>query len=248
MKSLENSGVTGVKSSLAADRVDENLIQFNENGAWCWFQDPRLLIDPANNTVLICSVANSHGVDGDGRSGDVDIVTFYPDTGRPTRFILHHNLQEQDDHNAAAVILRPDGRYLAMYSRHNRDNLSYYRVSTRPHDATDWQPERIFDWTAAITAAGDHSHVTYSNLFYLPAERKTYNFSRAINDDPCILISNDSGGTWSYGGKLLTEQKIGYVNGYTKYASNGVDRIDFITTEHHPRDFNNSIYHGYIQD
>ena len=38
-----------------------------------------------------------------------------------------------------------------------------------------------------------------------------------------------------------------YVNGYTKYASNGVDRIDFITTEHHPRDFNNSIYHGFIQ-
>jgi hypothetical protein len=31
-----------------------------------------------------------------------------------------------------------------------------------------------------------------------------------------------------------------------KYASNDRDRIDFITTEHHPRDFNNSIYHGYI--
>jgi hypothetical protein len=31
-----------------------------------------------------------------------------------------------------------------------------------------------------------------------------------------------------------------------KYASNDRDRIDFITTEHHPRDFNNSIYHGFV--
>ena len=26
-----------------------------------------------------------------------------------------------------------------------------------------------------------------------------------------------------------------------------MDRIDFVTTEHHPRDFNNSIFHGYVQ-
>ena len=89
--------------------------------------------------------------------------------------------------------------------------------------------------------------MTYSNLFYLPAEGKTYDFSRAINDDPSILISSDEGQTWAYAAKLLTEEKLGYVNGYTKYTSNGKDRIDFITTEHHPRDYNNSIYHGYIQ-
>jgi hypothetical protein len=31
------------------------------------------------------------------------------------------------------------------------------------------------------------------------------------------------------------------------FASNGTDRIDFICTEAHPRDYNTSIYHGYIQ-
>jgi hypothetical protein len=156
-------------------------------------------------------------------------------------------LQPQDDHNVAAILIRPDGRYLAMYSRHNHDNLSYWRVSTQPHDAGDWRPEQTFDWTDAISAAGASSHVTYSNLFYLPAEGKAYDFSRAINDDPSILVSTNNGDQWSYAGKLLTEEKLGYVNGYTKYASNGADRIDFITTEHHPRDFNNSIYHGYLQ-
>jgi hypothetical protein len=239
--------VARIKTSSAADLVAGNLIQFNENGAWCWYQDPRLVIDKADNTVLISSVANSEGVDGDRRAGDVDVVAFHPDTGARSRYVLHHGLQPQDDHNVAALLIRPDGRYLAMYSRHNYDHLSYWRVSTRPHDAGDWGPERTFDWTDAILAAGAASRVTYSNLFYLPAEGRTYDFTRAINDDPSILVSPGNGDQWSCAGKLLTEQKLGYVNGYTKYASNGADRIDFITTEHHPRDFNNSIYHGYVQ-
>jgi hypothetical protein len=237
----------GSKISSAKDEVAGNLIQFNENGAWCWYQDPRLVVDPANDTLLISSVGAAEGVDGDARSGDVDVVTYHFDSCAATRSVLHHHFDPQDDHNAAALLIRPDGRYLAMYALHNHENLTYWRISTKPHDAGEWGPEQTFDWSSAIKAAGAHSHVTYSNLFYLPAEGKTYDFSRAINDDPSILVSNDQGDQWTYAGKLLTEEKLGYVNGYTKYASNGVDRIDFVTTEHHPRDYNNSIYHGYIR-
>jgi hypothetical protein len=239
--------MAGSKISAAKDRVAGNLIQFNPNGAWCWYQDPRLVVDPANNTLLISSIAASEGYDGKDRSADVDVTTYHFDTGLSTRFVLHHHFDPQDDHNAAALLIRPDGRYLAVYARHNHDNFTYWRVSTNPHDAGKWNAEQSFDWTPDINAAGAKSHVTYSNLFYLPAEGKTYDFSRAINDDPSILISSDQGSTWTYAGKLLTEEKLGYVNGYTKYASNGVDRIDFLTTEHHPRDYNNSIYHGYIK-
>src|SRR5689334_2379728 len=53
-----------------------NLITFNDNGAWCWYQDPRILHDPANNTLLICSVAASEGLNGDSRSGDIDLTTY----------------------------------------------------------------------------------------------------------------------------------------------------------------------------
>ena len=61
------------------------------------------------------------------------------------------------------------------------------------------------------------------------------------------MVSDDRGATWSYGGQLTEpEASIRYVNGYFKYASNGVDRIDFIASEHHPRDFDTSIYHGYV--
>lgn len=227
-------------------RAAENPITFNDNGAWCWYQDPRIIHDPANNTLLISSVAASEGPDGANRAGDIDLTTYDLTSGKTTRSILHHSLQPQDDHNAAAVMLRPDGKYLAMYSRHNMDNSTYWRISSKAHDASQWSDEQTFDWTSLFNAVDPKNHATYCNLFYLPAENRTYNFSRAINTDPSILISNNQGESWTFAGKLLTNKRLGYVNGYTKYASNGRDRIDFITTDHHPRDFNNNIYHGYI--
>src|SRR5258705_6413240 len=101
----------------------ENLITFNTNGAWCWYQDPRIVHDPANNTLLISSVAASEGPDGAARAGDIDLTTYELKTGKTSLSVLHRSLQPQDDHNAAAILIRPDGRYLAMYSRHNVDNF-----------------------------------------------------------------------------------------------------------------------------
>jgi hypothetical protein len=241
--------------SIAVDNPDLNgrsdrgeartLVQINDNGAWCWFQDPRVVIDRTNNNLLVGSVANSAGSNGRERAGDIDVVACQLATGRADRFVLHRGLEPEDDHNAPALLIREDGRYLAMYSQHNRETLTYWRISTRPHDASRWDPEQTFDWKPYLTAS---DHVTYSNVFYLSAERRAYDFSRAVNLDPSILTSTDQGGHWNYSGKLFTIRRLGYVNGYVKYVSNGVDRIDFITTEHHPRDFNNSVYHGYLKD
>jgi pimeloyl-ACP methyl ester carboxylesterase len=125
------------------------------------------------------------------------------------------------DHMATAVVARDMDRLRAALGD---DQLTYAGVSY-----------------------GSYLGVTYANLFHLSAEKRTYDFSRAVNTDPTILVSTDHGNSWSFGGNLLTSKRRGYVNGYPKYASNGVDRIDFVTTEHHPRDFNNSIYHGYVQ-
>ena len=220
------------------------LITINDNGAWCWFQDPRVLIDPTNDTMLVTSVAAAEGPGGAARSGNVELAIVDLHSRRTKQIVVLHERFETDDHDVPALCLRPDGRYLAMYAKHKSDNFSRWRVSTHPRDATQWQPEQMFDWSELADRRG----ATYSNLHYLPAEGRLYNFVRAINDDQSIMVSTNAGDTWQYGGKLMTIPKIGYVNGYTRYASNGVDRIDFITTEHHPRDFNNSIYHGYVKN
>ena len=215
----------------------------NNNGAWCWFQDERALIDPANNTMLVGSVAAPEGPGGAERGGNIEVAVLDLATGRSRVHVLHGRL-ESDDHNAPAILIRPDGRYVAMYAKHKTDNYSRWRISTRPHDASEWEPEQHFDWTELADGRG----ATYSNLHHLREEDRVYNFVRAINDDPTLMISDDHGSTWTYGGKLFTRPKIGYVNGYTRYVGNGTDRIDLITTDHHPRDFNNSIYHGYLQN
>ena len=218
-------------------------ISINDNGAWCWFQDERAVVDPVANTLLVGSVAAPEGPGGESRGGNIEIAVLDLATGQSTVHVLHRKL-EPDDHDAPALLIRPDGRYLAMYAKHKTDNVSRWRISTQPHDASEWGPEQCFDWTELADGCG----ATYSNLHRLDSESRVYNFVRAINDDPTMMVSEDDGTTWRFGGKLFTRPKVGYVNGYTRYFGNGTDRIDLITTDHHPRDFNNSIYHGFIRD
>lgn len=226
------------------NQIAGKLITFNTNGGWCWYQDERVVVDPAAGKLLISSIANGSSADGAQRNGDVDIVSYDLATGHIDRTVLHRGLGA-DDHNVPALLVRPDGLYLAMYTKHGGDKFTRYRISAKPHDATRWEPEQTFDWART---PGSDFNATYSNLFYVPAEKRVYDFTRANNRGPNILVSKDDGTTWSYTGKLVFNPKfIGYVNGYFKYASNGVDRIDFVGTEHHPRDFNNNIYHGFIR-
>ncbi|NUR97515.1 MAG: hypothetical protein HOV67_19945, partial [Kribbellaceae bacterium] len=153
--------------------------------------------------------------------------------------VVLHERFEADDHDVPALWRRTDGRWLAVYTKHKTDDLTRWRVS-EPGDPRTWGPERTFDWSEFTGGRG----VTYSNLHEL--DGRLYCFARAVNDDPCALVSDDEGDTWRYAGKLFTRPKVGYVNGYTRYTSTP-HRIDLITTDHHPRDYNNSIYHGYLE-
>jgi hypothetical protein len=237
-------------SGPSGDEVAGNLILINDNGAWCWYQDERVIVDTAQGQIVLGSVAHGRGVGDSTRNGDVEISAFDLGTGQRQRATLKHaflSYDAADDHNAPALWMRPDGRYFTVYAGHNNDFLSRYRATTEPHRITSWQPEETFNWNERIPGGSD-MEVSYSNLLYLSAEDRLYNFARTDNRSPNIMISDDRGASWTLGGKLTyTEESVGYVNGYFKYASNGTDRIHFVATEHHPRDFNNSIYHGYIE-
>lgn len=215
-------------------------IVLNDNGGWSWFEDERAIVDPVAGMILVSSVADSSGAGGGSRNGDVDVVALNLSTKEIQSYVLHSRLQA-DDHNSASLYIRPDGRYVAMYATHGSDPWSRYRISTNPHDASAWGPERRFN-----NGAG----TTYSNLHYLPNDNggagRLYNFTRTNSYDPNLLISDDQGDSWSYGGKLLTEGGGGD-RPYVRYFSDGV-KIHFITTERHPRDYDNSVYSGYIQN
>ncbi len=230
------------------DIVNGNLIQFNDNGAWCWYQDERSVVDTNGGRLIIGCLENGAGTGGPPRAGSVDAILFDFQTGIGLKDTLTNGFLSYgggDDHNAPAFLVRPDGKYLAMYAGHNNDYYTFYNVYDPAGGV--WGPQSVFDW--ASQPGGADFPTTYSNPHYLSAENRTYNLARGNgHGSQNIMISSNYGDTWSYGGELSTNANVGYVNGYFKYWDNGVDRIDFICTEYHPRDFNTSIYHGYLSN
>jgi SAM-dependent methyltransferase len=233
----------------AADDVGGKLIVFNDNGGWSWFEDERAIVDTAAGKILVSSVANGSGTGGDERAGDVEVAALDLPSGAVERFTLSDAL-EADDHDSAALWRRPDGRYLAVYSKHSKDSFTRHRLSKVAGDISQWQPEQTVENRGATT---------YSNLHYLSNNGSgplLFNFTRTGLLDPYVIISRDNGATWSFGGRLLVwDRPIGFpkftgTDGgrpYLKYASNGEDEIHFITSEDHPRAYDNSIYHGVIR-
>jgi hypothetical protein len=252
---LTEAASSGFQSQTAAtlqtppDVVDGNLVQFNDNGAWTWYSDERAVVDAKRGILVVGSDACGSGVGGASRAGNVEAVIYNMTNGSRQRFILKNGASNRrafvtDDHNTAAFLVRRDGKYLAWYSGHNVEKKSYWRN----WDGSNWSAEQVFDWTTL--PHGADFNATYSNPHYLSEEDRTYNFVRA-NDhgSPNILMSKDAGDSWAFGGQLiasLTNINVGYVSGYFKYCDNGSNRIDFIGTETHPRDFSTSMYHGYV--
>ncbi len=195
----------------------------NEDTGWCWFQGERAIID--GDQLLFTGVSST---------GTITVSAYDMKAGEGKTVVMNDTTFKSDDHNAGALLLRPDGKYLTVYAGHGNDSLMRYRVSTKPHDIDQWELEKQVE---------TGSNTTYSNVYRLSSTGTTYNFHRGIEWDPNYMISEDNGDTWHYGGRLFAFKGRPYL----RYTSNNMNRIDFITTEEHPRNYNNSIYHGYIQ-
>ena len=223
-----------------ADSVFGTMVQFNDNGAWSWYQDERAIVDTKANKLIVGSVAS-----GGNRTGAIEAAVYNIATNTTTRTTLPSSLPTSavDDHNAPAFVIRPDGKYVAMWSGHRVDCLS--RVSI--FDGTAWGAENKIDWTplGCPWPGAATNMITYSNVWYMGSA--VYSGVRSVNTDPAFLSSADDGQTWSYFGRLTSSPQVGYVAGYYKYWGDNVGRIDFLGTEAHPRDFDNSLYHGYVQ-
>lgn len=222
------------------------IMTFNDDGAWSWFEDERAIMD--GDRLIIGSVAA--GAHDRNRRGDIEIAYRLPGTAGGNIVELHDRLLTgggaYDDHNSPALLIRPDGRFLAVYSMHGPENRFYYRVSINPRDPTVWGKERTF-------TPSQSSRITYSNLHYLAGENagkgRIYNFYRGYNDSfkPSYVYSDDWGETWQAGDVFIDVPSSYRHRPYVKYASNGVDTIHFFYTEGHPRNFNNSTYHVFYR-
>jgi hypothetical protein len=223
--------------------ASQDIIEFNDNGAWCWYQDERALVDAKAGKFIIGSVAN-----GGSRNSDQEVVIYDIASGNKQRYTLETDLNP-DDHNAPAFTLLPDGTYAAIWATHRDTCYSYYSV----FNGTAWAPYKKYDWAADGCPWDSSSNpnpphkVTYANPWYLSAEDKILSPTRSVSTSPAMIQSTDGGNTWKFFGRITSTATVGYVAGYYKYWGNGVDRIDFVATEAHPRDNDNNLWHGYYK-
>ena len=228
---------------LPSNYVAGTLIQLNDNGAWSWFMDERAIVHDGKLIVGSVRAIGNFANNADPNWGNVEISVY--DIGAKTvRTTVLHKHFEQDDHDGPALMPLPDGRYLAVYTKHGGERRMYYRFS-EPKNPLAWGPASEFETPGKDAPNFRGDNVTYSNLFRMPSGR-ILNIFRGFDHDPNYMYSDDSGRTWQYAG-LLLKGRDGY-SPYLKYAYDGEGTIHFIVTEDHPRNFDNSIYHGLIRD
>ena len=200
---------------------------FMQEGGWCWFQDPRAII---HDGILLMG-----GVQGNG-SGAALIGVYDLEKGRRMKSFLAKNHFDRDDHNSPVFHPRRDGSVLAMYARHGREKVHYYRISNR-HDFSKWGEEMQIDHSPFLAG---RDQVTYMNIYRMGG--KLYNFYRGLAFNPCFVTSSDDGLTWGEDTHFIKSEIKGRHRPYVRYAGNGVDTVQFSFTDGHPDQFGNSIY------
>ncbi|HVK06410.1 MAG TPA: BNR-4 repeat-containing protein [Armatimonadaceae bacterium] len=225
---------------------DAPVIELNDNGAWSWFMDERAIVH--RGKLLVGSIRSTDKSYRAGRDephwGNCELAVHDLATGRTDVVMLHEHF-EQDDHDGPALHVRPDGRVVALYTRHSVERKVFWRVS-ESDDLRTWGEEREL-----VTPGVDHppfggDNVTYSNPWQPRAEGgRLYNFFRSVAHQQNWMYSDDQGETWHYGGMFLRGHQ-GYAP-YFKYAAGGDDTLFFVGTEDHPRNFDNSVYAGFVR-
>lgn len=186
-------------------------LHVTNDGAWCWFQDPRALRHVgAHDRTYVGWIT---------RYGDVEIQIHDHDTGETARTTLHADFEE-DDHDAPSILVDSDGRLVVFYTEHGGPDIRY-RISDEPEDITSFGEEDV------IAPSSEH---TYPNPYRLTAEgNRIYLFYRNERRNLAFVTSDDECKTWTEERELIrTEGWSGVKDGwvYFKIDSNGMDRID----------------------
>lgn len=213
----------------AKKQTGNDIRTFMYNSGWCWFQDPRAIIQ--NGKLLVGGVAGNGR--GDAAVGVYDLT----ENVRLGRSTLHNHF-DHDDHNSPVFYARPDGSVLSVYARHSTESKHYYRISSRA-DYLSWGEEQTVTYD---------DPVTYMNLYHLAEDDTLYNFFRGIEWNPTVVTSSDHGNSWGNARHFIQSEVEGRHRPYARYTSNGKDTVGISFTDAHPRDYGTSIYYAEYRD
>ncbi len=212
---------------------------FSDDGAWCWFSDPRAVQE---GDVIISGWVK--------RDGTVEAASL--DLQHQTRnFATLYPELEVDDHDNPAFAILPDSRILAMYTWHSSKKGIIHQVTEKPLDVSTFsEPTVIRPGIDELLPKFPRETYTYANPFLLADEgEKVYSFGRWIGYKPNMIESDDDGESWHSPRVIISPEEFDPGNRpYVKYASDGKSRIDLVFTDGHPRvEPLNAVYHCYYE-
>lgn len=218
--------LSGCSPNSPSKEVANSPLAFSNDGAWCWFQDPRAVYVEGQRKRTYAGWMTSNG--------KLQIGAYDHDTGH----IEVVTLKEKwgiDDHNSNSFLVLPDKRIMVFYARHNETGL---------FSQTTLMPEDISKWDDEITVANT-PHITYSNPVYLSEEGLFYVFWRGESWKPTFSTSTN-GKTWTPPQILVQDnhRENRSIRPYLKVVSDGKSEIHFAFTDGHPsNEPENSIYY-----
>jgi len=201
---------------------------FMKDGGWCWYQDPRVVIN--NGKLVIGGVS--------GVSGDVHVGIFDLKSEKIDGDVMLYKDFQADDHDTPAFYVRPNGSILAVWAKHAGEKVHYYNISS-PDNYLKWGDRKEF-----VHNYDYKSGVTYMNLYYLKNEGKLYNFFRdGLNFNPSFITSSDFGETWGGRTHFIANDVNGRQRPYARYIQCNDSTIGISYTDGHPRNYGNSLYY-----
>ena len=215
------------------------------DGAWCWFSDPRAIYTNEKNGKVITGWVT--------KSGDIISASLDLASEKIIQKKLYTRL-EIDDHDNPAFLELPDHRILTQYTWHggNKDGMGIIQNTTsQTSEIVSFSDSLVFKpQTPALLEKFKRETYTYANPFLLREENnKIYSFGRWIGFKPNFITSTDNGKTWSDPSVIITSKELNTNNRpYVKYYSDGKSKIHLIFTDGHPNaEPLNSVYYCYYE-
>jgi len=213
---------------------------FTENGAWCWFSDPRAVYYEGRYKRTYAGWIDSYG--------NVTIG-YYDHTSREIKTIILQDTLQKDDHDNPVLLFAPDGRLMVFFTRHGDPGPTFLYIMKNPENITDWDKQELYLNDMEFYNGFVNTN-TYVNPVMLSGENnRIYLFWRGVDNKPNYSFSDDLGNTWSKGRIFVLPERIYEMRRpYMKVESNGKDIIMFAFTDGHPNnEKENSIYFMYYK-
>lgn len=218
-----------------ADTLTRSGYRVTDEGAWCWFADPRAMHYESPDGRISRSYLGYIDIHGNIKAMQYDFRT-----KRQTEVLVRSYFQP-DDHDNPTFLALPDGRIMIFYSRHTDEPCFYYRVSRLLGDITTLGEEHIIK---------TKNNTTYPSPFILSDDPTHFYLCwRGINWHPTIAklsLPDADDRVQVEWGPFQMVQSTG-ARPYAKYASNGKDKIFLTYTTGHPdNESPNWLYFNYV--